>query len=358
MPAQQKAYIAGIGMVTPLGFNTDMTAAAVKAGISSYQVSRFYNNQEQPITMSCVPDNVFATMDIDIDEGGRYNAQYDHIIKMAILALREATSNQSIEKSVPMVLALPEEAEHYIPPKLLISNLLKQKDLPLSADSIRFLSTGRAAGIQGLELALHYLYHEGANHVLLGGSDSYWSAGRIYKLDETERLLATNRMDGFVASEGAGFLLLTKNSEQAVSHNGYIVGLSQPGNSQEPGHYYSDQPYRGDGLDQAFKQALSGYKGNGIHTIYASMNGENYWAKEYGVATMRNKKHFHENVKIEHPADCLGDLGGAFGSVLLGLAAKDLLNQSGSVVHLVYSSSDSGWRSAVRMEKSRITTSA
>jgi 3-oxoacyl-[acyl-carrier-protein] synthase-1 len=51
----------------------------------------------------------------------------------------------------------------------------------------------------------------------------------------------------------------------------------------------SDETYRGDGLDAAFKQALSEHAGEGIHTIYASMNGENYWAKEFGVAYLRNK---------------------------------------------------------------------
>jgi len=352
MSTQQKAYIAGIGMITSVGANTAMTAASVNAGISGYQVSTFFNQQRQPITMSAIPSEVYTLVEVEIEEGAHYSIQYDHIIKMAVIALREAISSHSFAQPIPLVLAIPEDAnDNYIPANLLITNLLKQKDLPLRADRIRFMSTGRAAGIQGLELALHYLYQQGESHVLLGGSDSYWNASRIYELDKFERLLASNRMDGFAPGEGAGFLLLSRDPKDAMSYDNYSIALSQPGNSQEVGHYYSEQPYRGDGLDQAFKQALSGYTGKRVQAIYTSMNGENHWAKEYGVAYTRNKAAFSETVKTEHPADCFGDLGAAMGPVLLGLAASSLFKQSGVATHLVYSSSDRAWRAAVRMEK-------
>ena len=81
------------------------------------------------------------------------------------------------------------------------------------------------------------------------------------------------------------------------------------------------------------------------------MNGEHHWAKEYGVAYARNREFFHDLVKIEHPADCHGDLGSATGPVLTGLAAEALFRQNGPATHLVYSSSDGATRAAVRVEK-------
>ncbi len=353
MAQPQRLYIAGIGMITSVGADTAMTAASVKAGVSGYQVSRFFNQKQQPVTMSCIPNEIFSAMDIDIDEGHSYSAQYDRIIKMAILALREAISEKEIEQPVPLVLAMPDEHDsgYYIPPELLMANLIKQKDLNLKSDSIRFSSTGRAAGIQALDLAIHYLFEQGESYVLLGGSDSYWNAARICHLDNSGRLLALNQMDAFVAGEGAGFILLTSQPERAMSHNNQILSLFQFGDGQEAGHLYSDKPYTGDGLDQAFKCALSGYTGEGVDTIYSSMNGENHWAKECGVAIMRNKKWIKDDMQIEHPSDCLGDLGVATGTVLIGLAAQNMLQASEPNTHLVYSSSDGAWRAAVRMEK-------
>lgn len=346
-------YIAGMGMITPLGANTEMTAAMVKAGLSAYQASGYYTQGGQPITMARVPREIFESMQAEIDQGRYQSAQYDHIIIMALLALREAVCGQSIKKPIPLILAMPEEHPNvsYVPTELLVTNLINQKDLPLHAHMVHSLSTGRAAGIQGLEWARHYLTHLKVDYVLLGGSDSHWDASRLDELDKENRLLALGAKDGFAPGEGAGFLLLTRHPQRAMTQGEYIISLSQPGGSQEPGHLYSDEPYRGEGLDLAFKQALADYTGNDIKTIYTSMNGERHWAKEYGVAFIRNHAHFNDPVTIEHPADGYGDLGSATAPVLMALAAHDLWRCPGPATHLVYSSSDGPARAAVRVEK-------
>lgn len=357
-----KAYIAGIGTITSIGADAPSTAAAVNAGVSGYQRSSFFNKQGKPMTLATVPTDVFSLVDIETDTGAYYSAQYDHIIKMAVIALsealRSAAEKQLIKHPVPLILALPEEREkkNYIPIDLLIHNLLKQAYLPLKQEWIHCLATGRAAGIQGLELALNTLYEQGHDYVLIGGSDSYWNAARLGALDKDERVLASNRMDGFAPGEGAGFLLLTRHPEQALFHNNAIIALSPPGISEEPGYIYAspDKIYRGDGLDQAFKGALKDHSGADIQHTYSSMNGEHYWAKEFGVALLRNQSHFKDPTIMLHPADCYGDLGAAAGPALVGLAATHLLKQPGIGSHLVYSASDGPFRAAVRVEK--ITT--
>ena len=344
MSEQPMMYLAGMGMITPIGANTAMTAAAAKAEVSAYQASRFHTQGgRQPMTLTRVPRAVFDPMLDKIDQGRYQSAQYDRIIIMAIIALREAVAGHSIQKPVPLILATPEERPDvsYVPTELLIANLANQKDLPLQTGVARCQPSGRAAGIQGLALAQHFLTHQKAEFVLIGGSDSYWDASRCAALDQDGRVLAPHVKDGFAPGEGAGFLLLTGNPQRAIARNGYIVGLSAPGSSDEPGHLYSDDTYRGDGLDQAFKLALRNYTGAPIRTIYSSMNGEHHWGKEYGVAFVRNRKYFHDPVNVEHPAEGYGDLGAATAPVLIALAANDLLNhQRGPATHLVYSSSD------------------
>ena len=66
---QSQVYIAGIGMLTPVGVNTAMTAASIQAGISQYAVSEYYTADDQPSTMSCSPEALFTPMEIEIDEG-------------------------------------------------------------------------------------------------------------------------------------------------------------------------------------------------------------------------------------------------------------------------------------------------
>src|SRR5690606_38650011 len=88
-----KLYIAGMGMITPLGPNVQTTAAAMNAGISAYQESRYYTAEGDVVTMAEVPAALFEDFEAEIDEGESYNEQYDHMIKMAVVALEEACRN-------------------------------------------------------------------------------------------------------------------------------------------------------------------------------------------------------------------------------------------------------------------------
>ncbi len=362
MSETPKAYIAGIGMITSVGADTDMTAIGIAAEYSGYRVSDYFTQDGQPVTMSNVPEAVFPQVEAEIDQGNRYRSQFEHIIKMAIVALREALAQQPYlalsstpQTVIPLVLALaePRHTVMHIDHKMLIANLAAQDDLPLSSDRVHRLHTGRAAGIQGVDIALRYLYEAGEDYVLLGGSDSPLHYPLIHDLSAGQRLLAPGVMDGFAPGEGAGYLLLTRHPQRALVQNQQIIALSQPGMGEEPGnlHDESDQPYLGDGLDQAFKGALADNHGRNIHTIYSSMNGEHYWAKECAVAMLRSEHHLQEQITIAHPADCYGDLGAATGPVLMGLAAHNLLSHTGPNSHLVYSSADGALRAAVRVEK-------
>ncbi len=355
-----KAYIAGIGMITSIGADTDMTAIAINAEYSGYRASEYNNHAGQPITLANVPDDVFSQFPEGINGGDYYSDHADRIIKMSLLAIKEAlavpAASQTLPQLVPLVLVMPEPQASVddIDYSLLIKNLIEYGGLPISTECVTRTHTGRAGGIQGLDWAFRYLHELEYDYVLVGGSECYLNHPRLDTLNAAQRLLAPGVMDGFVPGEGAGFLLLTRHPHYASNSHNHIVALHPPGISEEPGHLLddSDQPYRGDGLDLAFKQALKGHNAAGIQRIYASLNGEHYWAKECGVALLRNRAHFLEPISIEHPADCYGDLDTATGPILIGLAAQHLLaKQQGPATHLVYSSSDGPTRAAVRLEK-------
>jgi 3-oxoacyl-[acyl-carrier-protein] synthase-1 len=180
----------------------------------------------------------------------------------------------------------------------------------------------------------------------------------LNKLDDDGRLLYTSNPDGFVPGEAAGYLLLTTKPELALVKNGYMIALSPPGIADEIGHLNSDLPYKGEGLDKAFKQALINHQQHNIKTIYSSMNGENFWAKELGVAQLRNKVAFSEQVNVLHPAENYGDIGSATASVLIALAASDLWQNKQAKNSLIYSSSDYAKRGAIVIEKTPAITRA
>lgn len=347
-----KLYIASTGMITPVGANTTMTAAMVRAGTGAHSSSHFYGRNDAPITMALVPDGVFADIDADIIEGNRFNERQDRVIKMAILAIREACAQRPARQPIQLLLALPEGqgevVEGFSP---FVENLQKNCQPWVSAGHCRQFHFGRAAGLEAMAFAFRYLHDLPDDYLLIGGSDSYQSYSRLHPLSKTDRLLSPGNKDGFAPGEAACFLLLTRHPHLAQKRNGHMIALHPPGLADEPGHLGSPEPYRGEGLDQAFKKALAHQPPSTIHNIYSSMNGEHHWAKEYGVAFARNSDYFHDPVKIEHPADCFGDLGSATAPALIALAAEDLWKRPKPQAHLVYSSSDGLKRGAIVVEK-------
>jgi len=352
----KKLYIAGMGMITPVGVNVAMTATSVAAGINAYRVSDFYNQEDQPITMASVPDNIFDQIDADISEGDRFNSFHDRITKMAIIAIREACSQQKTEHPIPLILAMSETQLNLDGLSLLTQDIEQNCKPWVSASLSRSIRSGRAAGIETLEFAFRYLYDSANDFLLIGGSDSYKDNNLLAPFHQAGRLLTLGSSDSFAPSEAACFLLLTRYPELALVHNGHIVALNQPGIADELGHLYSEAPYRGEGLDQAFKKALINHSEQSIHSIYSSMNGEHHWAKEYGVAFLRNRKMFKDPVRLEHPADRYGDLGSATATTLIALAAEHLFKNPKAQAHLVYCSSDTAKRGAVVVEKISVST--
>lgn len=351
MSDASKLYIAGTGMITPVGFDTVSTAAAVRAGVSGYAISNYYGSNDEPITMASVPNGIFSEIDANISGGNRYNERHDRVIKMAILAIREACAKQAKPQPVPLVLGMPvgqDDVEGLSP---FIQNLEQNCTPWISVAQCRSIYSGRAAGMEAIEFAFRYLYELPNDFMLIGGSDSYRDYSRLSPLTKANRLLVNSNMDGFAPGEAAGFLLLTRHPEMAKVQNGHIIALRSPGIVDETGHMGSDLPYRGDGLDQAFKKAHINYEHSDLHSIYSSMNGENHWAKEYGVAYIRNKSMFLDPVNIEHPADIIGDVGAATAPVLIALAAENLFKNVKAKAHLVYSSSDTAKRGAIVVEK-------
>lgn len=357
MSQTEKLYLAAMGMLSPLGDSPEFTAASVTAGISAYQASDYENRHGEFVTMTGVPDKTYEDFDIEIDEGVEYCELYDRIIKMAILAAEQVFQRHPVSKPVPLILSLAENRPYdlNINPELLLDNLINQAELPIDPQQVRTVHTGRAAVIHSLDLAQGFLNGSQNDYVLVGASDSHWDSTVIALLDKAGRALAPGEKNAFAPGEGACFLLLTRQPEKALQIDGHLISLSNPGTAEEAGHLNSKEPYLGEGLHQAFQQALNNHQGDKIHSIYSSMNGEHHWAKEYGVATSRNQQHLADNLIHQHPADCLGDLGAASGAVLIALAVENLKKLPGPTCHLVYTSSDGPWRSALKVIKEALT---
>ncbi|WP_347329906.1 hypothetical protein [Marinimicrobium locisalis] len=346
-------YIAGTAMICAIGANPPMIHAAMGAGVNRYQLSRFKDAKGQPVRLAPVPAAVFASPDWAIEECDEHGESQDHALKLALHCLAQLHQQGLPEQPTPLLLAMnePELQAHCLPLKTLAENIRQAGHAWFTGEHLRSLHSGRAAGIEALDFAYQYLAEPFPESMILGSSDSPSSYTRLDVPEQQGRLLSLGPCDGYAPGEGAAFLRLTSDPEQAVAREGQIIKVHPPGLSDEPGHWFTEEPYRGEGLDQAVKQALSSYAGPPIATVFSSMNGERYWAKEWGVASLRNKERFTEEARVVHPAEYFGDLGSATAPALITLAVEHLFSQASETACLVYSSSDGPRRGAVVLEK-------
>jgi 3-oxoacyl-[acyl-carrier-protein] synthase-1 len=85
----------------------------------------------------------------------------------------------------------------------------------------------------------------------------------------------------------------------------------------------SEEPLRGEGLARAFRQALAGAGLEMARVGYriGTMSGEQYWFKEFELATSRLLRGRHEFMDLWHPADCIGEVGAASLPCCIAVAA-------------------------------------
>ena len=148
-------------------------------------------------------------------------------------------------------------------------------------------------------------------------------------------------MDGFVPGEGAGFILLSSDKAISIDQKP-IARVVAVAIGSEKGHRYSEEVYHGDGLAGTLQMLFQSAPPSSepIKTVYAGFNGENFAAKEWGVAYLRSKEKFDEPVRMEHPVDCFGDPGAALGPLMIGLAAMGIQKGYLKGPSLVWCSSD------------------
>jgi 3-oxoacyl-[acyl-carrier-protein] synthase I len=183
---------------------------------------------------------------------------------------------------------------------------------------------------------------------LAGGVDTLLDPYVINTLDRDGRIKSNTNLDGFIPGEGAAFVLLAARPAADNLAIKALAKVTPAVNTSEPGHLLSKEPYKGEGLTQAFKQLFAATPPPApLAATWSGMNGESHWGKEWGIAAGRVSGQFAGGARIFHPADCYGDLGAAAGPALVALASHGIANGYRPAPALVYCSNDGAARSAL-----------
>jgi 3-oxoacyl-[acyl-carrier-protein] synthase-1 len=337
--------VVGAGMITAVGLSAAETAASVRAATARFAETSFLDKRCEPFTLAEVPEDGLPELVQDRAHPGP-TAREIRMLRLGAVALRECLKALPRAQPLPgLSLALP-EAETAVPwdRAVFLERLAQQAGGVVDQRRSDASHRGRAGGLAAIGQAAEMIRTGGAPFMVAGGIDTYRDLFVLGTLDAEQRVKSAANLDGFIPGEGAAFLLLGRLDAGPAP----LARVSWVAQAEEEGHLYSEQPYRGEGLASAIQQLFqSGAAGGPIQEVYSSMNGENHWAKEWGVAFLRSSGAFLPDHGMHHPADCYGDTGAASGVLLVGLAALGIKAGYRRSPALVYGSSDRGLRAAL-----------
>jgi 3-oxoacyl-[acyl-carrier-protein] synthase I len=353
MTLLRAADIVGAGMVAPVGVTAQTAAAALRAGLSRVRETSLRDSQFEPLVAGFLEDEYLPPLSAELrDVMKGMTARHLRLVRLAAAALQEAAAGS--DSPLPLILALPESHPWGDPVgAAFLKHLAAQSHVKLDVAASKVLRQGRAGGLLAVQHAMELLTARKAQQVLVGGVDTYLDPMLLANLDVQGRLNTRERLtDGFIPGEGAAFLLLSRGREAAPQARLPLAQIVAVGTGQEPGHLYSVEPYQGEGLAQAFHQLFEHLpvRFPKVRTAYAGLNGENFWAKEWGVAYLRHTQRFEPGLRLEHPAEYTGDMGAALGPAMLVSAAVGLQRGYRQGPCLVWCSSDREQRAAVVLQ--------
>lgn len=317
------AEILSVGLVTPVGLYAAAASTAISAGRSRARKWDFVNRTGEGQAMHLVEEEYLEPLHLGLSTSGM-TPTHHRLLQLGGAALAEAAAPSPAP--APLFLALPEKPKTDGASDFLGSSFLHelaiQAGVHLDEERSAVYRQGGAGPLFALRDALLALASGEASHVLVGGLDTFLNFERLARLDSEGRLYGPRSRLGFMPGEGAGFLLL-RGGRSGAAPIAEVPRLIAVGTGQEEGHRYSDKPYRGDGLSEAFEELFSQVPQDTlkVRCVFAGYNGEEMPAKEWGVARLRHSDRFTDELDFRHPADCIGDAGAALGAIMLGLAA-------------------------------------
>ena len=316
--------ILSTGMVTGVGLNAPASCAAIRAGITGFEDTRFMDQGGKWVLGSSVP----------FDDSPRGVAK---LARMASLAIREALSvipNPDTE-NIPLFLGTAESGRAGRLSNLdtvLLTQVGQLMGCTFNRES-RVIPQGRMAGITAIQLAQSAVFDAGFDHCLIVGVDSYLVGATLESFESRHRLVTSKNTDGFIPGEAAAALLVGRDTGNSSLN---IIGI---GSGSERATIESGEPLRADGLVAALNSVLAdaGSKWDDLDYRVTDLNGEQYFFRETALALTRTLRPPKQEFDLWHTADCIGEIGAAAVpcaiTVALHATTKDYAPGQGVLCH-------------------------
>jgi 3-oxoacyl-[acyl-carrier-protein] synthase-1 len=299
-------------MVTGVGWSTEGSCAAIRVGITGFVETKFMYDGE--FIQGC-----------PVPFGTPYRGRRK-LIEMAAPAIQEAfsplASDRYALKRMPLLLCLsePDRPGRFTGlDETLIRDIAERVGQNFHEESCA-IAEGRIGGVKALIRARQIMDRDSQiRRVLICGLDTLLVTGTLNHYHEQRRLLTADNSDGFIPGEAACAVVLEASTDESKA----VIAVTGIGLGEEPAPINSEKPLRADGLVAAIKQAMSDAGVSFPQLAYrlTDNSGEQYGYKEAALAMTRLVRPVKPEFDIQHPADCIGEVGAATVPALLATAS-------------------------------------
>jgi 3-oxoacyl-[acyl-carrier-protein] synthase-1 len=315
--------VTGIGMRTAVGQHAEQSCASVRAGLNRFMTWQHFGVDGGGLTASWTRP----------DLGER--SWCEKLVELVRAPLAEALWSARLfdlpiylphsRKQARVQLFLgtpplnrpgpsPEELEEF-------TETLTEDLFPEGAIRLEFIHMEQVSGLAGVARACEVLQQGAADICLVGAADSLLDSVLLQSLLEAGRLKVPGISSGIIPGEAAAFLVLER--ESMARRRGIPPRLCIDAVGLEREAPWTPQgPVGGRGLTRAIQTVLESVgRPEDFGHVLCDLNGERWRFLEWALIETRCLGKLPRGWRLWHPADCLGDIGAAFGPVAIGLAA-------------------------------------
>jgi len=328
------------GMVTAVGFNSEASCAAIRAGISGikevnlwdYEAGEYLSGAKVGLPqwwegLEKLADLVAPAIHECLIAAGPNPADQIPIL-LGVAATDRPMRNDQLDKQI-------------------LDEISLRLETPLHPDSV-VIPRGQVSAVVGLNVSQRLVAEQGVSHCIVAGVDSFLHQELVEVYMNRLRLLTTSNSNGFIPGE-AGTAVLVQPAMSSENCQLSILGM---GMARESATIDSEDPLRGDGMTKAVGNALaeSGLTIFDVSYRITDINGEHYKFKEALLAAMRfeHGRSRRELFDLWHSIEYLGEVGAAIGPCVLSVALHAGQHEyaPGDVV-LCHFGNDDGERAAI-----------
>lgn len=336
----------GIGMKSPLGNHAVQSAASVRAGINRFRSWPHFG--------------------VDLGEDSGLNASFmspdladdpwtEKAFELLEPALREALWSSRLYEleqyrgklSAFLALPYPDREGTSVEQVQEFAVSLREDCFGDAPVQTQIVALDHAGGLVAVAYAVEQLQARRADVCLVGGMDSLLDSRFLHALFAERRLRVGGSSSGLIPGEAGAFVILERERDAArrkVKPLARVEAVTLE--KDEP--WKPEAPVRAEGLSRALRSVLQVAGEGEIHRVITDLNGERWRFLEWALAETRCLEGLPRGWQLWHPADCLGDIGAAYGVSAMVLATRAMARgYHGEGKVLITASSDRGERAAM-----------